>query len=278
MADITVRKMSFEFSDEMDLVFIENDPALSFVFLGSWMLLPYLEPFLMRTMRVALDEVDDEGLRADMKHFCSQEGQHYRQHAIANEKIMAQMPSAPREVLKAKLAEVEEEFRAFFQERPLKWCLAYAEGFEAYTASGARAQLELRIFDYMKDPIRDLMLWHIMEEMEHRTVAFDAYEAVVGDYLYRLRVGLWAQSHFISRGAELAKILESAFPQLFEKYNNPQAIAFARRNRNAYLRRALRRILPIYLPWYSPHKLVLPPMYAEARAEYDQRAAQLAHQ
>jgi hypothetical protein len=26
------------------------------------------------------------------------------------------------------------------------------------------------------------------------------------------------------------------------------------------------------MPWYSPHKLALPPLYEEARNEYDNRA------
>ena len=35
--------------------------------------------------------------------------------------------------------------------------------------------------------------WHFVEELEHRTLAFDVYEPIVGDYFYRLFVGVWAQ-------------------------------------------------------------------------------------
>ena len=75
MDTITVRKIAFDFTGDMDLVFIEHDPRFSFLFLGTWMLLPYLEPYLMRTIRSAMDEVDDERLKYEMKQFCSQEGQ-----------------------------------------------------------------------------------------------------------------------------------------------------------------------------------------------------------
>ena len=272
MDTITVRKMTFDFTDDMDLVFIEHDPRFSFIFLGTWMLLPYLEPYLMRTVRSAMDEVDDERLKYEMKQFCSQEGQHYKQHAKANERIMAKMPEGPRAKMQAKLADVEQQYKEFFEHKPLAWNLAYAEGFEAYTAAGARTQLELRVFDYMKDPIRDLMLWHIMEEMEHRNVAFDAYEAVAGGYWYRLRVGFWAQRHFVGLGNELAAIMAEAFPDLIAAHDNPEARKIRDRHRWTYLWRTLRNLPGIYMPWYSPHRLTMPPLYEEARSEYDQRA------
>ena len=52
MNAITVRKMDFEF-DQMDPVFIEGDPDRSFGMIGLSLLLPYLEPYLIRTMKVA---------------------------------------------------------------------------------------------------------------------------------------------------------------------------------------------------------------------------------
>ncbi len=33
------------------------------------------------------------------------------------------------------------------------------------------------------------MAWHLCEEIEHRTVTFDAYDQIVGKYLYRLADG-----------------------------------------------------------------------------------------
>jgi len=276
MDTITVRKMAFEFSDDMDLVFIEQDPKFSFVFLGTWMLLPYLEPYLMHTIRSAMKEVDDEQLKDDMKQFCSQEGQHYKQHAKANELIIAKMPQEYRVQMEAKLAEIKQEFKDFFEHNSLAWNLAYAEGFEAYTSAGARTQMELNVFEYMKDPIRDLMLWHIMEEIEHRNVAYDAYEAVAGGYWFRLKVGCWAQRHFVGLGGELAGIMEQAFPELMEAHNTSEAKKTRNRRRRAYILRTLRNLPGIYMPWYSPHKLSMPEMYETARNEYNQRAASTA--
>ena len=75
-----VRKMDFEFPDDIDLVFIEDDPEASYLFVGAWMMLPYLEPFLIRTVRKASEQIDDPNLKEEASRFCSQEGQHYQQH------------------------------------------------------------------------------------------------------------------------------------------------------------------------------------------------------
>lgn len=273
---ITVRKMQFEFSDDMELVFIEHDPELSFLFLGTWMLLPYLEPYLMRTMRKALtehqDALGDSNLVHDMQQFCSQEGQHYQQHAKANEIILSKMPEPSRQKMMSLLEKIEAEYKSFSAEQPLVWNLAYAEGFEAYTAAGARTQMELRVFDYMANPIRDLMLWHIMEELEHRTVAFDAYEALGRGYQYRLRNGIWAQKHFVGLGRELTAIMLEAFPELVAAHQDAESKQVRERHRKVYYRRAMKNLIGIYMPWYSPRKLNMPPMYEEAREEYDNRA------
>ncbi len=273
---ITVRKMQFEFSDEMELVFIEHDPELSFLFLGTWMLLPYLEPYLMRTMRKALserqDEIGNSSLIHDMQQFCSQEGQHYQQHAKANEIILSIMPEASRLTMVGLLENIESQYKSFSAEQPLEWNLAYAEGFEAYTAAGARTQMELRVFDYMTNPIRDLMLWHIMEELEHRTVAFDAYEALGRGYLYRLRYGVWAQKHFVGLGRQLTAIMLQAFPELVTAHDDAEARRIREAHRKVYLKRTMKNLIGIYMPWYSPGRLKMPPMYEEARAEYDRRA------
>ena len=103
-------------------------------------------------------------------------------------------PSGPR------LAELEAEVEALFlrwsAEKPLRFNLAYGEGFESMTCAGARAQIQVDMFGYMKEPIRGLMYWHIMEEIEHRTVCFDVYEKIGPGYLYRTAMSLWFQRHY----------------------------------------------------------------------------------
>lgn len=268
MEAITVRKMGFAFPEDLELVFVRDEPGLSYTFVGTWMLLPYLEPYLIRSMREALPRIESPDLRADVQAFCAQEGQHYREHARANEVVRRRLPGA------TQLAEIEREiaaeFESFSKRRSLRWNLAYAEGFEALTAAQSHTQFEEGVFARMTGPLRDLMEWHIMEELEHRTVAFDVYRALYGGYFYRLFVGLWAQWHFLSRGTRLAQCLARADREAFRA-------ASARRPARGWLARyvwrALPRVLAIYMPWYDPRRAPLPAACLEARDRYT-RAAQ----
>lgn len=272
-ADMPVRRMNFEFPDDMDLVFIEDDPRLSYFFLGSWMMLPYLEPFLIRTVQEAMGQVKDPELLEEMKRFCAQEGQHFRQHAKANEVIKRKHKSGP------KLAALEQEVDALLKqwsaEKPLRFKLAYAEGFESMTSAGARTQMEIGMFDTMKEPIRGLMFWHIMEEVEHRTVCFDAYEKTVGNYFYRLGVGIWAQNHYLKLCKKFADAMIEADPEMIARYDTPELKTKRAKRAQAYLWNVLPKQLSTYLPWYNPRHVPLPPQFEPARQEYTRLAASI---
>ena len=263
---ISVRRMNFEFSDDMPLVFIEGDPKLSYFFLGSWMMLPYLEPYLIRTIQEAMGKVTDKDLLEEMKRFCAQEGQHFRQHAKANEVIRRVHPAGPR------LAELELEvdtlFKTWSKEKPLRFNLAYAEGFESMTSAGARTQMEVGMFDYMHEPMRGLMYWHIMEEVEHRTVCFDAYEHVGAGYVYRLGVGIWAQNHYLKLCQRFADAMIGADPVAIAQGDTPELEAIRKARMKAYVANVLPKQMATYLPWYNPRNVPLPPQFESARANY----------
>jgi predicted metal-dependent hydrolase len=264
--DIPIRRMGFEFPDDMDLVFIEGDPVMSYVFVGAWMMLPYLEPFLIRTVQSAMGEVTDPRLKEEMKRFCAQEGQHYRQHAKANEVVRRVHPSGPRLAELEKL--VEAEFAAWSSEKPLKFNLAYGEGFESMTCAAARAQIEIGMFDHMKEPIRGLMYWHIMEEIEHRTVCFDVYETVVGDWLYRTRMSLWFQRHYLGWCRRFAAAMIEADPEAIAAYDTPHWRAVRKARMARYQRAYLPRFLATFLPSYNPARVKLPRDFELARKTF----------
>ena len=269
--DMPVRRMGFEFPDDMDLVFIEGDPAMSYYFVGAWMMLPYLEPFLIRTVQAAMEQVDDPHLREQMKRFCAQEGQHFRQHAKANEVVKRIHPSGAR--LAELEKEVEAEFARWSEEKPLKFNLAYAEGFESMTCAAARTQIEVGMFDYMKEPIRGLMYWHIMEEIEHRTVCFDVYEKVVGDYLYRTRMSRYFQTHYFGWCARFASAMLAAEPEVLQRFDTREWKQLRKARLTTYRRRFLPRFLATFMPWYNPARVALPPGYQQARETFTALAA-----
>ncbi|MBI1188757.1 MAG: hypothetical protein GC206_15735 [Alphaproteobacteria bacterium] len=269
--DIPVRRMNFEFPEDMDLVFIEDDPELSYFFVAAWMMLPHLEPYLIRSVQAAMAKVQDAPLLEEMKRFCAQEGQHYRQHAKMNAVVKRIHPAGPQ--LEALESEVEALFQRWTATKPLRFNLAYAEGFESMTAAGSVTQMEVGMFDYMREPIRGLMFWHIMEEVEHRTVCFDACRKVGGGYFYRLTVGTWAQMHYLGLCKRFAGAMIAADPETIARYNTPERAEKRKARRKAYAAKALPKQLATYMPWYNPRTMRLPDAFEPARAEYTSLAA-----
>ncbi|MEY2756697.1 MAG: hypothetical protein RIR33_475 [Pseudomonadota bacterium] len=267
---IPIRRLDFEFADDMDLVFIEDDPALSYLFVGSWMMLPHLEPFLIRTVQAALDQVKNDRLREEAIRFCAQEGQHFRQHQKMNEVVKRIHPAGPR------LAELEHEVAAIFEDwsanKPLKFCLAYGEGFESMTCAAARAQMQTGMFDYMKEPIRGLMYWHIMEEVEHRTVAHDVYHACGGNYLHRMKLAMFFQRHYLGLCKRFQAAMIEAAPEVMARYQQPEMEAKRQARMSAYTKAFMPKLLATYTPWYSPSSVPLPPSYEGARRTFSDLA------
>ena len=271
---MTVRRLDFGFTPDMERVFVKNDPQMSFMFLGAWMMLPYLEPYLIRSMRDALPKITDASLKDDLKRFCAQEGEHFKQHAKANDLIRALNPAY--EALRPLEAELDAEFKRFSKEKPLKFNLAYAEGFESMTSAMSRVQLEVGLYDRTDSPLAHLGKWHIMEELEHRSVAFDVYEHIFGSWSYRVRTALWAQGHYFGWVKKLAKVITDAEPALIARYQTSEIVAERKAFNRRYLMKGLPSVLKTYLPNYDPSKSAMPPQYAAAQAQYSNLAMSVA--
>ena len=243
--------MNFEFPDDIDPVFIEGDPEGSYAQVGFSLLLPYLEPYLIRTMKIAKGRVTDPDLLADLEKFSAQEGQHYREHRKFNDVIRKH----GFEHLKALEEDLDGDYQRFSKTKSLRFNLAYAEGFEALTTASALFSFEQGFIGEMHPAAQDLWTWHLLEELEHRTVAFDVYDHVCGGYLYRLFVGLYAQFHMLRFTFRAARAMLAADPGALERCGG-------KAGRRARGRERLRRMLPLipmvlrtYTPWYTPHKI-----------------------
>lgn len=270
MSDMVIRKMEFAFTSDMDLIFIKDDPDMSFMFLGAWMMLPYLEPYLIRTMRDALPHVTDAQVQEDLKRFCAQEGEHFRQHAKANALIRDLHPDYAAILPLEK--ELDAELKAFTKTKPLKFNLAYAEGFESMTSAMARAQFEVGLYDRTDSPLAHLAKWHVMEELEHRTVAFDVYEHVVGSWFYRMKQSLWSQKHYLAWVKRFRDVLAGPQAELIARFDAPDIAARRKAYNRHYMRRGIPRVLGTYMPWYNPAKVDLPPQFEAARQHFSDTA------
>ena len=182
---VPTRRMSFEdslqdlprhFADDGDLILSHVAAALSAVF-------PDGEDFFVRSVRRFRDQVSDPALKRQVAGFIGQEAMHGREHRALNDRLDAL--GYPTKV-------VERTVKRGLQirERVLsaKSNLAATAALEHFTATLAELVLtsaETRdLFGH--EGVKDLFLWHALEESEHKAVAFDVYKAVGGSELTRV--------------------------------------------------------------------------------------------
>ncbi|MEM7323717.1 MAG: metal-dependent hydrolase, partial [Actinomycetota bacterium] len=252
MTQITVRRPQFQWPDDLPVLPLADDPSRSCELVALSFTLPYLEPYLIRTMRVAAKQVDDPVLRADMKAFAGQEAQHFQNHSRINEIVRSQLRPEVAAAMRALEDELEADYRRFSAEKSLAFNLAYAEGFEAMTFALARSAMHISDADTMDPGWLNLLAWHLAEEIEHRTVTFDAYHAVVGRYPHRVAVGSYSQLHFLRMLLRMATVLqrETVGPEARTWRTLSQAV---RRNwSNGAIPGTLRAMLPTYTPRRVP--------------------------
>lgn len=242
---IIVRQFAFEFPDDLDPHWIPDHVVRSHLFNGLSLTMLYLEPFLVKTMREAASQVNEPELLDDMHQFNGQEACHYKCHRRLNNLLKTN--GYP------ELADVEtrlEKSYAKLGKKSLRAKLAYSAGFECMTNGFTNWLINKRthLFARACPHVSSFWLMHMVEETEHKTVAFDAYLAYSGQYLPRA-IGVFHGSFHVIGFAIVGMITALRKDGILKQ---PRCIAEIIRelasltwNVGPYLLRAL-------LPWHTP--------------------------
>jgi uncharacterized protein len=188
---VPTRRMDFEasmrdvprhFARDGDLISGHVIAALSSVF-------PDGEDYFVRSVRHYRDQVSDPALKRQVAGFIGQEAVHGREHRVFNDRL-AELGYPTKRY--EKFTRIGLRIRGRLA--PAKANLAATAALEHFTATLAEVVLTSEeIRDLMgAEPVRDLFVWHALEESEHKAVAFDVYRAVGGGE--RLRV--WTMNFF----------------------------------------------------------------------------------
>nr|WP_262320110.1 metal-dependent hydrolase [Acidiferrimicrobium sp. IK] len=183
---VPTRRMSFEeslrevpkhFAGDGDLIGSHLTATLSSVF-------PDGEEFFVRSVRRFRDQITEPALKKQVAGFIGQESVHGREHRAFNDRLSELgYPTKRLERMTDRLLR--------FRERLLspKSNLAVTAALEHFTAVlGEMVLSEEQVRHELGHPaVRDLFVWHAMEECEHKAVAFDVYRAVGGSE--RMRIG-----------------------------------------------------------------------------------------
>ncbi|MDP1818565.1 MAG: metal-dependent hydrolase [Acidimicrobiales bacterium] len=199
---IPTRRISFEeslrelpkhFAADGDLVHSHIAAALSAVF-------PDGEDFFVRSVRHYRDQITDPALKRQVNGFIGQEAMHGREHRAFNDRLHELgYPVKRFERITRWGLELRERVA------PASSNLAATAALEHFTATLAELVLtseETRnLFGH--DEVRNLFVWHALEESEHKAVAFDVYKAVGGSE--RMRV--WTMN-FLRFGFVLGMVVQ----------------------------------------------------------------------
>jgi predicted metal-dependent hydrolase len=243
---IVVRRIPFEFPGDVKPHWIPGKPELAQMWNGASMTMPYLEPFLIRTMREAISHIKDPLLHADGEAFISQEGQHFRVHRRFNDQLISSGPYSELIAVEAQM----DEFYVELSKKSLAHRLAFSAGFESMTMGMTRWLIgeRCKLFKGADPRVVSFVLWHMVEETEHKTVAFDVYQALFSSYWTRMFGVLHGSYGVLSYGMRACIVMlkkDGLWNDWRSRFRLLVQAAVAVRHVGPYLLRAM-------LPWHSP--------------------------
>ena len=175
---LPLRRVAAALPSERSTTWTPSKPEVSAVANGLSLLMPTLEPFVMKAVRTgAADERVDPELRARALSFVHQEGSHQHAHREFNRGLTSRVP-ALHHIERAQ----RRVFRALGDRGSTQSVLAHAAGAEAVAYFTAR-WVDRRRHSLLGDasgPVATMFLWHLAEEVEHKDVAYDLYRAIGG--------------------------------------------------------------------------------------------------
>jgi len=143
---------------------------------------PEGERFFVRSVRHYEGSIDDPELRRQIRAFYAQEGR----HAHAHERYFAAMAAQGYEFDRAVRFVGWLLHRAGRGVMPPALQLSITVALEHYTAIMAELPYQHPYFQQIEPAMRELLLWHAAEEIEHKAVAFDVLRRVNPSYGLRM--------------------------------------------------------------------------------------------
>lgn len=183
---IRARRVKFDYPQRVTRRhFAGGDLVLSHAVAVLSAMFPEGEDFFVRSVRRYADRITDPELKAQVAGFIGQETTHGREHRALNDRLqeMGYPTNRVDRMVRRDARQAEKRF-------PGRARLAITAALEHYTAALAETLLtDERARELLgTGEVRSMLLWHALEESEHKAVAFDVYQAVGGTEKMRIRV------------------------------------------------------------------------------------------
>ena len=181
---IEVRRMDFSFDQVDTMDWYRDNPILTAFIAVLSGTFPPGEQMFIESVRNYKDRVTDPQLLENVKDFTRQEAHHTNQHKLANEKLES-LGWKAQNIEKR----VEKAIALLNAKRSKRERLAATVCLEHITAIVAEYVLtHPKQPEGMHPSIKYMMIWHAIEEIEHKSVAFDVYMATGGQRKTLLRI------------------------------------------------------------------------------------------
>lgn len=183
MTDLVVRRLLIDLETPFDRHWCGGDAFRSALFNALSMSFPVGEQFFIDSVRngfKALPPEQQQRFKAEVQGFVGQEATHRRIHALFNAHLDKQglvNDWAPRAQKRLKLLEGVDA----------RHWLAITAANEHFTAIFAEWMLKNHDWlDGSEARLKTMWLWHSAEESEHKSTAFDLYQALGGTHEWRI--------------------------------------------------------------------------------------------
>jgi predicted metal-dependent hydrolase len=179
--DITARNPGLGWKQDRQRYWFGGCPLKS-----NWMnalstTFPSAERFFIETVKHYQDKITDPVLAEQVKGFIGQEAAHRMEHDRFNRLLAEQ--GYPVDKIQAR---VEKLFNWVRKNPDPEVKLALTCALEHFTTILCTQVLKSPTFNEpMRGEYKRLWCWHCLEEIEHKTVAFDVYQAIGGSYRKR---------------------------------------------------------------------------------------------
>lgn len=209
---IKPRRVEFGIDESLNQYFYDNDPYKSTFLVALSSVFPAGEFFFIRSVRKYMDQIDDPELTKQIRGFIGQEAHHSKQHEHINN-LFSEMGYPADQIDRL----TERDLKVLGKILPKSYQLAVTTALEHFTAIMAHQFLtNVELQKGMDEKIKNLFLWHAVEETEHKAVAYDVFQKVSGSYLTRALVMVFTAIGFIFGISAIQAVMLHQKGQLFK--------------------------------------------------------------
>lgn len=210
MTDLVVRKMGFGFDGTVPFLWQPANPEFAiFCNAFTFIAVPF-EKYIIAALRQAQDRLStDTAVAEEAEAFLRQEAQHaaaHRKHMLA---LIDQYPGLERCYDQAVAS-----YDDLIASHPVEFHAAYIANLEATFTPMFKVILDHRdsLFGGGDTRVASLMMWHFVEEIEHRSSGLKLYRHLMPDPWYRVKLVRQTFRHTGIIAATVAKAFDEHIP------------------------------------------------------------------